>query len=364
VTDLIIERYGTLLKQGTVLVDRHDPTQTPRLLVAVTQEITDGHDPARTISKRFDYAEITPDGIGGAPAPYGVRAAGEARYLDYEPLDDPERVVTLRLREDPWLSSGVDTVALDWAVIEGVPAELARTRDTVTARVEQIRRLVKQRLTHEINYWDMRRAELLEAEAAGRQLKTKPETAYARARELERRLERRLADLALDEELIARPPVVSGGALVIPQGLLDKQLGCIPDPSPTARDTALAERRAVDAVLAAERGLGRVPEEMPHSNPGYDIRSRTADDHIVFIEVKGRVEGAEEFWVTRTETLTGKNAATGFRLALVSVHPDGPEHDMVRYIVDPFRDVDFGDFAATGVIGDWTKEWARGGDPV
>ena len=37
---------------------------------------------------------------------------------------------------------------------------------------------------------------------------------------------------------------------------------------------------------------------------------------------------------------------------------------MVRYIVDPFRDVDFGDFAATGVIGNWAKEWERGGDPV
>ena len=49
---------------------------------------------------------------------------------------------------------------------------------------------------------------------------------------------------------------------------------------------------------------------------------------------------------------------------MVSVHPDGPEHDEVRYIVDPFRDVDFGDFAATGMIGNWAKEWERGGDPV
>ena len=76
-----------------------------------------------------------------------------------------------------------------------MPAELAANAGPVTARVEQTRRLVKQRLTHEINYWDMRHAELLEAEAAGRQLKTKPETAFRRARDLERRLEQRLADL-------------------------------------------------------------------------------------------------------------------------------------------------------------------------
>jgi superfamily II DNA or RNA helicase len=364
VTDLVIERYGTLLKQGTILIDRHDPAETPRLLVAVTQEITDGHDPARTISKRFGFAEIARGEASGAPSSAGVRSAGEARYLDYDPPDDSERAVALELREAPWLSSGAETLALDWAVTFGLSDELDRTRVAVTARVEQVRRLVRQRLTAEINYWDMRHAELLEAESAGRQLKMRPQTAYDRARDLERRLEKRLADLDLDEELTPRPPAVSGGALIVPQGLLDRLLGRKPDPSLIGRDTALAERRALDTVLAAERHLGRQPEEMPHNNPGYDIRSRTADDHIVFIEVKGRLEGAEEFWITRTEALTGKNAATGFRLALVSVHPDGPGRDVVRYIVDPFRDVDFGDFNATGVIGDWAKEWARGGDPV
>ena len=80
VTDLIIERYGTLLKQGTMLADRHDPGTEPRLLVAVTHEITDGHDPARTITKKFGFVEVDAQG------PLGVRAAGEARYLDYEPM--------------------------------------------------------------------------------------------------------------------------------------------------------------------------------------------------------------------------------------------------------------------------------------
>ena len=56
----------------------------------------------------------------------------------------------------PGSPSGVENVALDWAVTEGMPEELARTRDLVTARVAQVRRLVKQRLTGEINYWDMR----------------------------------------------------------------------------------------------------------------------------------------------------------------------------------------------------------------
>ncbi|MGH3305454.1 MAG: protein NO VEIN domain-containing protein, partial [Streptosporangiaceae bacterium] len=357
VTDLVIERYGSLLKHGTMLVNRHDPGDQPRLLAAVTQEVTDGHDPARTVAKRFDFTEIAPDGA--------ARPAGEARYLDYEPIDERERGATGHLLSESWLSAGADQLAVAWAVEHGVPALLERTQEQVSARAEQTRRLVKQRLTQEINYWDARHAELLEAEAAGRPLKIKPDTAFRRARDLEGRLERRLADLARDEELTARPPVVAAGALVIPQGLLDRLLGrSTVAPPLTARDTALTDRRAVDAVLAAERRLGRDPSEMPHNNPGYDIQSRTDDGHLVFIEVKGRIAGAEEFWVTKTEALTGKNAATGFRLALVSVHPDGPEGDDIRYIIDPFSDVDFGDFAATGIIGDWDKEWARGGQPV
>ncbi len=216
VTDLVIERYGTLLKHGTMLVNRHDPSEQPRLLVAVTQEITDGHAPARTVSKRFDFVEISPA---------GAQPTAEARYLDYEPAKETERAAAGYLLSEPWLRAGVDQLAVDWAVEHGMPAILAHTREQVSARAEQTRRLVRQRLTQEINYWDARHAELLEAEAAGRQLKIRPETAFRRARDLERRLERRLADLARDEDLTARPPVVAGGALVIPQGLLEKLLG-------------------------------------------------------------------------------------------------------------------------------------------
>ena len=196
VTDLIIERHGTLLKQGTMLKDEHDSGTEPRLLVAVTHEITDGHQPAHTVAKKFGFVEVDSA---------GANAAGEARYLDYKPLDESEQMVATPLREAPWLASGVENVALAWAVTDGMPAELARTRDLVTARVAQIRRLVKQRLDGEINYWDMRATELLDQQAAGRSLKLKPETAQARARDLERRLGKRLAELARDEELIARP---------------------------------------------------------------------------------------------------------------------------------------------------------------
>ncbi|GGL56802.1 helicase-related protein [Planomonospora parontospora] len=354
VVSLVIERYGTQLKQGAVLVDRRDPGEEPHLLVAVAQEVADGHD--RIIGKRFDFVEVGPS---------ASRTAGAAPYLDYLPATEEERRLTAGVLTEEWLAGGVEDLAVGWAVEHGLAAYLDELRGHVTEQTARTRSLVRQRLLQEINYWDIRHADLLDAEQSGKKLKIRPETAQRRARDLEARLERRMADLDRAERLQIRPPLVAGAALVVPQGLLDRLAGLRDGAAEGyAKETAEVERRAVERVLAEERRLGRLPEEMAHNNPGYDIRSRTADDHWVFLEVKGRIAGAQDFHVTRTEVLTGKNSGQSFRLALVSVHPDGPEHDEVRYLVDPFRDVDFGDFAATDLVGDWNKEWARGGAPA
>lgn len=356
VVDLVVERYGTLLKQGTVLVDGADPSEEPRLLVALTQAITDGHTPTRTISKRFDFVEIGRTGAAGA--------AGPAPYLDYRPCNDDELGLLPALLAEPWLASGVEDVAVSWAIEHGIGEHLVQVQNQVSATTSRTRQLVRQRLTQEINYWDARHADLLDQQAAGRTLKRSPEYAERRARDLEGRLDRRLQDLAADEALRPLPPVVAGGALVVPQGLMDRLAGRRDEPVTTyAKNTAEVDRRAVAAVMAAERALGREPQEMAHNNPGYDIRSRTEDGHTVFLEVKGRIRGAEDFVVTRNEVLCGKNADR-YRLALVSVSPDGPEHDELRYLVDPFDGFEFGDFSVDGVRGDWAKEWGKGGPPV
>jgi len=148
-----------------------------------------------------------------------------------------------------------------------------------------------------------------------------------------------------------------GAALIIPAGLVPGTSSGPPV------DTTVSERRAVDLVLAAEHALGRVPVEMPHNNPGFDIRSTAADGSTVFLEVKGRVVGAEDFFVTYNEVLFGKNAGAHHRLALVSVHPDGPAHDELCYLTDPFAHTELGSFAATGVRGDWNAMWNQGGPP-
>ncbi len=116
--------------------------------------------------------------------------------------------------------------------------------------------------------------------------------------------------------------------------------------------------------MSRERALGRTPQEQARNNPGYDILSTDPVTGQTYrIEVKARLVGASDFWVTHNEVITGKNAVPRYRLALVKVDPCGAEFDEVRYLDDPFTNVEMGDFQATGHTGDWAKNWARGKAP-
>ncbi len=356
VVDLTVERHHTNLKQGAILVDPNDAGETPRLLVALTEEIADGRHPARTISKRFDYVELLPGGQ--------ARHAGPAPYLDYEPVPSEAESVVDTVINDPWVAAGAEDLAVGWAIENSLVEHEAQVRARVEPNVQRTRHQVQLRLNSEINHWDTRHAELLDQESAGRTLKIRPETAFKRARDLERRLERRLIELDADGQLTVRPPTVAGAALVIPQGLLDRLLGQRTEPMATyARDTTGVERRAVDAVLSAERTLGRTPHEMPHLNPGYDIRSIAADGQVVRIEVKGRIAGADDFVITHNEVLTAKNLGDDYRLALVEVSPEGAHADQIRYLTRPFDGTSTDDFRVTKLILGWVKTWRQGTGP-
>ena len=84
-------------------------------------------------------------------------------------------------------------------------------------------------------------------------------------------LERRLRELALHTKLVAVPGVIRSTALIVPSRIVEQESGR--EAPATARVTEEVERRAVEAVLAAERAIGRNPVEMPRNNPGYDICS-------------------------------------------------------------------------------------------
>ena len=115
--------------------------------------------------------------------------------------------------------------------------------------------------------------------------------------------------------------------------------------------------------MARERELGRKPVEQAFNNKGFDILSTDSNGDTYRIEVKARIDGATDFFVTHNEVMTGKNAAPRYRLTLVRVDTRGPQYDEVRYLDDPFSSTNLGDFDATGIRGDWAKMWAKGMAP-
>ncbi|GHJ30003.1 RNA helicase [Streptomyces hygroscopicus subsp. sporocinereus] len=360
VLDETVHLHGELLTRGTVLVDASDAGARPRLLTALVQDVVDGH--GRSVDRSFAFVELHPDGT--------AHDAGPAPYLDYRPPTPREAEAAEALLKEDWLRDGGPARAMEWAVREAVPHHLTRTRERLLPVIDRTRAQVEQRLRQEISFWHAQAGKLELDQAEGKKIRHRPETARAWAEDLERRREQRLAALDKDQNLQALPPVIAGCALVVPVGWLVRHIG----PAQTAAEKAVldalhaadgydTDRRAVAAVLGAERRLGRAPEEMAHNNPGYDIRSLSLNGHLVHIEVKGRREGAEHFYVSRNEVLVAKNRGEHHRLALVSVSPHGPEHDEIRYLIDAFADTDFGDLKTEGVLLSWQDAWNKGGNP-
>jgi len=261
-----------------------------------------------------------------------------------------------------WIGASRE-LALGWAAGQEFPRLVTDLRHRVTTGANRTRFMVSRRLSQEINYQHALAAEAAGQVRAGKQARRRPETIERQIADLERRRAQRLAELDRDEQLQPLPPVIASLALVVPQGLLDRLAGLRDKPAEHYTvDTRETELRAVRAVVAAERALGREPEVQSHSNPGFDIRSwDPAAGHTVFIEVKGRVEGAEDFTVTRTEVVHGKNAADRYRLALVSI---GPASEDVRYVIKPFGGIDIAeDFGLHSVSLRWRVFWELGGAP-
>jgi len=255
-----------------------------------------------------------------------------------------------RAVEEQWSGdlSGVVVTRYGYAVpcrrIEHVvPTHLSEVR---TRRLEQVTKTeaaVKDRLGKEINYWDHRAEQLKAQEQAGKtNARLNSGEARKRADNLQARLQLRLRQLAEERELAALPPVVLGGLLVVPAGLLAKISGtAAPRTLTHPLDTQAPAAAARAAVMRIERQLGFEPVDREFERLGYDIESRVpGTGKLRFIEVKGRVSGAETLTVSRNEILYSLNKPDDFILAIVEFRPD--EQPNVHYIRRPFdREPDF-----------------------
>ena len=338
VIDLTLERHRDLLKRGAVLVDERDNGTTPRVLFSIEHALQDGSTTRggtrRVISQRVLYVELDNDGV--------TRHLHYAPYLDYRPLKDgdPSVDAILERTECAWIGRDLEQAAQAHAVAEVVPEHLAEVRAARLALIEKTEAAVKDRLTKEISYWDHRAAQLALDEEAGKTgARLNSGEARRRADTLQKRLQKRLADLKRDAQISPRPPLVLGGLLVVPRGLIDAMAGR-PTPPPKV-DTQASAARARAIVMETERGLGFEPTDRELDKLGYDIESRVpATGKLRFIEVKGRRSDAATLTVTRNEILYSLNKPDDFILAIVEFRDDNA-HD-VHYVRRPFqREPDF-----------------------
>ena len=358
--DITLERHRDLLRRGTVLVDTRDPGTSPRVLFYLEHAIQDASvlpsGERRSVSRRMLYVEI--DAAGNA------RHLQYAPYLDYHPLQDtePGAEAILSRPECAWIARDLEQKAFSHAIATVVPEHIQEVRARRLGWIDKTRAAVKDRLTKEITYWDHRAAELQLQEQAGRtNARLNSQEARKRADELQARLEKRLADLDREAQLSAVPPVVLGGLVVVPAGLIAKMTGQALPAGVESPDTQAAAARAREIVMAIERELGFEPTDREFEKLGYDIESRDPKTgRLRFLEVKGRVTGAATLTVTRNEILYSFNKPDDFILAMVEFM-DGDTH-RARYLRRPFQREP--DFYVTSVNYDFAELLRRSEEPA
>jgi hypothetical protein len=107
-------------------------------------------------------------------------------------------------------------------------------------------------------------------------------------------------------------------------------------PPTHAVDTQVSAARARAIVMQIERSLGFEPTDREFEKLGYDIESRVPPlGRLRFIEVKGRISGADTVTVTKNEILYSFNKPDDFILALVEFI-DSDSH-RVHYLRRPFE---------------------------
>ena len=358
--DLVLEQHRPLLKQGTVLVDPDATDEQIRVLFYLEHAIQDGRTlkdgNRQTVSRQMQFVEIYEDGT--------VKTPGYAPYLDYRSITDEEQLQVSILREAEWLRNGeeLESRIIAYAAEHLIPQHLDEVKKHKDELVEKTKRAVHDRLTKEIFYWDNRANYLKRQEEAGKPMaKINADQAQRRANELEERLDKRMEELAQEQHISPMAPIVIGGALIVPQTLLETTEGDTDSTVLIAQaDRDRIDKLAVAAVMEAEQKLGRVPKEMPHHNPGYDIESKDPNNNsLLFIEVKGKSPGATSVTVSKTQIFTAFNKPKNFILAIVEVEGDTAKEP--RYIREPFQKEP--DFGANSVNYDLNELLARSETP-
>ena len=338
VIDLIRERNIDVMKRGSIFIDDTDYSKDARILFYIEDAIQDGvilkDGSRRTISKHIHFVEIKADG--------SASSAGYAPYLDYRSITD-EEYNTIRdwMQTQDWLKSGVEDLAKGYAIQNLIPGHFSEVKARREKLLDKTAKAVKDRMTAEIQYWDYRAADLAQKEAAGKQnARLNSKLAQRRAEELAARMQNRLSEIEKERMISPMPPSITGGALIIPKGLIHEIMGSAESDFGHG-DRQSIEYAAMDAVMNIERSLGFDPQDVSKLKCGYDVESKIPKEAIInsggfplrFIEVKGRAKGSTTVTVSKNEILTALNKPDEFILAIVEV--DGSFTHTI-YLKHPF----------------------------
>jgi superfamily II DNA or RNA helicase len=337
-TDLVMEQHRNKLKQGAVLVDPGDFGVNPKVLFIVDHSIKEGSDQGLTVSRRLQFVETDSGG-------HAVNA-GWAPHLDLEPISASDLGLVADVLNAPWITQNLEQVALAHASTHLVPEHFSEVRTRRENSVDKTLNAVHERLVKEINYWSDRYIKLQDDITAGKDVRLTLENVRRTIDDLTARRESREKELLAMRHVISATPVIVGGALIIPAGLLAQRKGentfCA-----DAEARSRIEMAAMRAVIAAEQALGHTVTDVSSQKCGWDITARTPADvdgrlgEDRHIEVKGRVKGATTVTVTKNEIFSSFNQGEKYILALVMV--DGGDIEGPHYIKHPFKtEPDFG----------------------
>ncbi len=319
VTGLLLERNANLLKQGAVFVDERDDGLEPHLLFLLTHEIKDGQ--GTNVSQRLQFVRVAADGTSAS--------GGWAPHLVLKPLGGADLKLLSATLEEPWLKAGLEQKAVDLAASTLAPEHFAEVSVRRKEHVKKTRRAVHERLTAEIDFLAERLQKHRKDRDAGKNvLAATIERARREHDEMVQRLDARGAELKAQESMHQSPPVVVGGALVVPIGRLRQLRGEKADvlsQDPAAR--ARIEKLAMDTVRVAEEARGCIVTDVSAAKCGWDLTSRpgvkagveSVERHL---EVKGRIKGATSVSVTYNELMYALNQPDKFALAVVLVNED------------------------------------------
>ena len=338
VSDLVLEQHSNLMRQGAILVDPVDEGTEASLLFLITHEIKSGD--STVLSKRLQFVHVTPAGKASF--------AGWAPHLDYEPLAEADHPLLADLLQSDWIRADQEQRALALAATTLVPEHYGEVATRRIAHVDKTLSAVHERLTKEIAFWSDRWLRLKDDQEAGKDVRLNLDNIQRTINDLNGRLENRKKELQSMRHVTNGTPVVLGGALIVPIGLLRKLRGEPATDAATATFSADPEARsrieqlAMTAVRMAEEARGCRVVDVSDQKCGWDLTSYAprVDGKLPesrHIEVKGRIQGATTVTVTKNEIFESWNQGAKYHLAIVLIGEDD-SIDGPHYVPHPFNE--------------------------